>query len=288
MLQKGLCAPRAATLLAGFLWMGCSCGWAAPTHLERYHKILTEFLRTYVVTESVYKDGKEFVSSRVRYGALKRDERWSSYTASLAQVDRVYLRTASLEDRIAFWINTYNALVIDTVIRHYPIAPSAAYPYPSIRSIRGAWEMPHTVAGQTYTLEDIEKLLAGLGDGRVWFLTCPAAKGGPNLRPYALTPTNISQELESACGGYCNDTRHVRIDEGTNQLQVSEYLQDKIQSLADPVRAYLTGVEKYPPSERPLIDTLLRRFPAEKKEYIRAKRPEIVFVPFDWSLNDAP
>ena len=60
-------------------------------------------------------------------------------------------RCARREDQIAFWLNAYNALVLRTVIDHYPIrAAHAEYPANSIRQIPGAFErLQHRVAGRT-------------------------------------------------------------------------------------------------------------------------------------------
>ena len=42
---------------------------------------------------------------------------------------------------MAFWLNAYNALVLKTVVDHYPIpGASAGYPAKSIRQIPGAFE----------------------------------------------------------------------------------------------------------------------------------------------------
>jgi len=56
---------------------------------------------------------------------------------------------------LAFWVNAYNALVLQTVIDKYPITGKAEdYPAASIRQIPGAFEQrPHRVAGQTLTCE---------------------------------------------------------------------------------------------------------------------------------------
>lgn len=260
---------------------------AQPTPLERVHRPFNEFLRKYVVIETIYEGGQERSQTRVRYGALKRDARWTSYTENLAKVDPVWLRHASPDDLMAFWVNTYNALVIATVVEHYPLPPSHDFPKPSIRAIPDAWQRLHKVAGRNVSLRDLENILDELGDGRVWFLVCPAAEGGPSLRPYAFTPSNITQELESACGAFCNDERHVKIDSSANQLMVSDYLQPRLTSLADPVRTYMSGTESYPPSEQALVDVILRRLPKEKREYIREKKPPVVFFPMDWGLNEA-
>ena len=57
---------------------------------------------------------------------------------------------ASRNEQIAFWLNAYNALVLETVIDQYPIRSAPAeYPARSIRQIPGAFErLPHRVAGR--------------------------------------------------------------------------------------------------------------------------------------------
>lgn len=271
-------------LAAGY----CNVAVAQPTALERAHRPLNELLKTYVVVERTFAGTSEHVVHRVRYGALKSDARWGSYVASLEHVDSVWLRAASTQDRMAFWINTYNALVIDTVVRYYPLKPPPGQSKPTILQIGDVWSQPHRVAGRSYTLQQISEQLDQLGDGRVWFLTSPAAVGGPNLRPYALTPSTIDQELESACGSFVNDGRHVRLDRDAHQLRVSDYLREHAASFVDPVRTYARGLEGYSLSERPLVDVILRRRPAEDREYIREAHPRLIYVEMDWSLNDAP
>ena len=82
----------------------------------------------------------------VYYHALKSDRgKLDGYVASLAavQVDK-----ATRAEQIAFWINAYNALVLRTVIDHYPIGQrSNEYPARSVRQIPGAFEgSKHQVA----------------------------------------------------------------------------------------------------------------------------------------------
>lgn len=65
--------------------------------------------------------------------------------------------SASPEARMAFWLNAYNALVLKTVVDHYPITTrSADYPPRSIRQIPGAFEgIRHRVGGRAVTLNYI-------------------------------------------------------------------------------------------------------------------------------------
>src|SRR5216110_2033238 len=70
----------------------------------------------------------------VYYRALKSDRRrLDTYVASLA-ADRI--ESAPRNEQVAFWLNAYNAVVLKTVVDHYPIAPvSREYPPRSIRQI---------------------------------------------------------------------------------------------------------------------------------------------------------
>src|SRR6185295_4757059 len=74
----------------------------------------------------------------VYYRALKSERaKLDGYVNLLAApVD-----TLSREERLAFWLNAYNALVLKTVVDHYPIPTRTAdYPQHSIRQIPGAFE----------------------------------------------------------------------------------------------------------------------------------------------------
>ena len=102
----------------------------------------------------------------------------------------------SREEQLAFWLNAYNALVLKTVIDHYPIVGrSADYPPKSIRQISGAFErLPHRVAGRTLTLDQIEQtVLAGFHDPRVFFAFGCGAAGGGRLRSEVFAPARIEE-----------------------------------------------------------------------------------------------
>src|SRR5256885_8016765 len=73
----------------------------------------------------------------VYYRALKADRR--RLDAYLAQVASASIDNEPRDAQMSFWLNAYNALVLETVIEHYPIAQrSSAYPQHSIRQIPGA------------------------------------------------------------------------------------------------------------------------------------------------------
>src|SRR5579864_3771490 len=105
----------------------------------------------------------------VYYRALKSDRgKLDGFIASLGETNVGQL---AREAQIAFWINAYNAVVLRTVIDHYPIVGrSKDYPARSIRQIPGAFEkLPHRIAGSSLTLDQIEQtILPAFHDPRVY------------------------------------------------------------------------------------------------------------------------
>jgi hypothetical protein len=75
----------------------------------------------------------------VYYRVLRAERgRLEGYVSALANVS---LEAATREEQMAFWVNAYNALVLKTVVDHYPIPQrTAEYPARSIRQIPGAFE----------------------------------------------------------------------------------------------------------------------------------------------------
>ena len=91
----------------------------------------------------------------VYYRALKSDRgKLDGYVNLIAgtTVDK-----SPRDEQLAFWLNAYNALVLRTVVDHYPINGRAGeYPAKSIRQIPGAFErIAHRVGGRSLTLDQI-------------------------------------------------------------------------------------------------------------------------------------
>ena len=108
-------------------------------------------------------------TARSRASAAKLD----GYVTSLAdRVDRQLPR----DEQIAFWLNAYNALVLQTVIDHYPIpAHVGDYPAQSIRQIPGAFErLPHRVGRpDADARSDRADVLPAFHDPRVYLRARP-------------------------------------------------------------------------------------------------------------------
>ena len=149
------------------------------------------------------------------YRALQRER--ASIDRYVASLD-VSLDSQARAEQIAFWLNTYNALVLRTVIDRYPIRGSAPpYPAGSIRQIPGAFDgRRHRVAGRSLTLDDIEAILGEFGDPRV---------SSPTSSPPSGRSTWIARPAGSASarfsgGGKLTSSRHTPMNPGDSDRAV--------------------------------------------------------------------
>ena len=89
----------------------------------------------------------------VYYRALKSERgRLDRYAGSLNVSASVY-EAWPREEKMAFWVNAYNAFVLQTVVDRYPIRGiNPKYPAESLRQVAGAFEtFRHRAAGRNVT-----------------------------------------------------------------------------------------------------------------------------------------
>jgi uncharacterized protein DUF547 len=155
----------------------------------------------------------------VYYRALKLERAKLDGFVSAIGSESIDKRTR--EERLAFWLNAYNALVLRTVIDHYPIqGKSADYPAKSIRQVPGAFErLPHRVAGRTLTLDQIEQtILPEFRDPRVYLALGRGAASSGRLRSEAFAPQNIDAQLTEAAAECVTRARCFNLDRATGKI----------------------------------------------------------------------
>jgi hypothetical protein len=224
----------------------------------------------------------------VYYRALKSDRRrLDAYVSALAAEP---IATAPRDAQLAFWLNAYNAIVLRTVIDHYPITPhSNAYPARSIRQIPGAFEgLPHQVAGKSLTLDQIEQtILPGFNDPRVFLALGRGAVGSGRLRSEAFAPENLEQQLAEVAGECANHVQCVNVDRTANRLLVSSIFSwrstDFSPAYADRAGAVFSSRS---PIERAVLAFIEPRLTSIEKDFLARNEFKVEFEKFDWSLND--
>lgn len=249
-----------------------------PSTVDAFHRPLDQLLDVNVRDGLVYY--RALQGSR---GALDR------YVASL-NVPAATYESWTRESKMAFWVNAYNALVLQTVISRYPIrGTSSAYPPSSIRQIPGAFDQAkHRVAGRSLTLDEIDKtVLLEFKEPRLSLALGRGAVGSGRLRSEAYTASRLAAQLESVETEFVNERHMWRVDMSAGQVSTTAILSwheaefsEVYAGKADPVFASRS------PIERALLAFVGPHVLPLEKEFLAKNQFKIAFHPFDWRLND--
>lgn len=98
---------RKYTILAAVMVVIASVNLNPPAHASEQHAVFTEVLQAHV------KNGW------VNYQDLCSDQRLQKYIDQLAATDPEML--SSREEKLAFWINVYNAYTLKIICDNYPL-----------------------------------------------------------------------------------------------------------------------------------------------------------------------
>lgn len=160
--------------------------------------------------------------TRVDYGCVQPSEH-ASLKGYIRGLTRVQVSTLNKTEQFAYWVNLYNALTVDLVLDHYPIA--------SIRDIQfatgitgffsnlinaGPWDEPLLkIEGSTLSLNNIEHgiLRPIWKDPKIHFALNCASLGCPNLQG-AYTAQNSRTLLHKGAWDYVNHPRGTRTEAG--------------------------------------------------------------------------
>ena len=225
----------------------------------------------------------------VYYAALKLERAGlNQFVQSIAD-EPAGFKSWPAENQKAFWLNAYNALVLHTVIEHYPVRGTAPnYPPNSIRQIPGAFdERSHRVAGRAMTLDEIEtSVLPTFSDPRVFLALGRGALGSGRLRSEAYTASKLDAQLEAVVKEFATTPRHVTLDRLANEVRVSPIFgwrgDDLVSAYADRVwtDSGRTPIER---AILAMIQPVL--FPSEHA-FLEANSFTLRYQEFDWRLND--
>jgi hypothetical protein len=91
------------------------------------------------------------------------------------------------QSQIAFWINTYNFLVISEIVNNYPIPNNKSIRFKSTR---------HIVAGKHYSLNEIYKVLLSYKDPRILFALNSGQVAGPSIKFKSFSGINLDTDLK--------------------------------------------------------------------------------------------
>jgi hypothetical protein len=202
------------------------------------------------------------------------------YLAELRRVTPQQLAGWTREQRYAFWINTYNAHVVDLVARNWPLEGikdlgSLFDPVWKKRYI----DMPALDPegkGRKLSLDDVEHqiLRPRFRDARVHAAVNCASIGCPPLRAEAFTAEELERQLDEQVRKWLADPARNRYEHAKSTIRVSKifkWFERDFERDAGSVEAWI-----------------LRYAPEDEAHWMKAaKKLKRTHLDYDWKVNAA-
>ena len=212
----------------------------------------------------------------VDYADLKRSGLPSldGYLRSLESVCRGHYDAWTREQKLAFWINAYNAYTVKLILNHYPLK--------SIRSIgllpgaafRESFIPLRSLRGKVLSLNDIEHdiLRKEFREPRIHFAIVCASKSCPELRSEAYRATTLDSQLTQAARRFVSDTSKNRFDAASRTLRLSsifDWFREDFERSSQTLPAFVARYAE----------------PATSTALSSGGNVRVEFLDYDWSLN---
>jgi len=242
------------------VWLLLAATLAAAAPAEDYAALLRQVVK---------KDGVDYTALKSGRAAL------DAYVGSLEEASV----GASDGERIAFWINAYNALTLQQVLDTRPA--SGRY---SVKEVDGFWtKRKWTVGGRRVSLDEIEHkiLREKFSEPRIHFAINCASRSCPPLAADPYRAGTLDVRLSEAARAYLADERQNSFDQARKNAEVSElfhwFKSDFVEAIEHPVPG-ISRLQQFL-AQYALTETLRRR--------LLSGRWTVRYKPYDWSLNES-
>lgn len=162
----------------------------------------------------------------------------------------------------AFFINSYNIIVIYWVAKHYPLK--------SPLNDSGFFDkVKHLVAGEEMTLNSLEikKMLLPYKDGRFHFALACAAKSCPPIANFAFQPDKLDQQLTDRTTLALNNKEWLKVHSDKKSVELSKIFKWYSGDFAADNKSPLEWINLFRKIKIPVTYT-------------------VDFYEYDWALND--
>lgn len=238
-------------------------------------------------------------NAKVNYqGFIDQKAKFEAFLDTLGSVNEGEFQTWTEKQKLAFWINAYNAFTIKAVIDHYPIKRSFSLvgifyaPSNSILQIKGVWKkLQFKAVGKMVTLDEIEHeiLRKEFDEPRIHMAINCASISCPDLSSKAYTWIKLEEQLSRASKSFVNNPdKGLLIDMEKGRIKLSKIFkwfgEDFIKNYGNK-----NLHSDYSLKENAVINFSIDYLESdEAKKYLMNNRLKIGYLGYDWNLNELP
>lgn len=237
------------------LFMSCEYEQRLQAQEAPSHVIFSQLLRKHVVGDAFNYKG--LIQDSVKLG---------QYLSTISK--NAPSQSWSKEEKLAYWINAYNAFTLKLIIDNYPVESiTDLHPAVHIPLLNTVWHKKFfTIGGKSTSLDEIEHkiLRKEFEEPRIHFAINCASISCPPLRNEAFDPSQLENQLEEQAQNFINDSER-------NQISATNPQVSKIFS-------WFSGDFK----EGQTIIEFLNRY----AEIEISPDADIDYLKYDWRLND--
>lgn len=211
------------------------------------HEVWDNLLRQYVSAQGKV-DYKGFVKDATKLATYLEALSGNTPTAKWSR-----------NEKLAYWINVYNAYTVKLIVDNYPVS--------SITDLHGGkpWDVKWIKLGdKTYSLNQIENdiIRPRFGEPRIHFAVNCAAASCPPLLNRAFVADQLNSQLQRQARSFIKNSKYNRVADGT--ASVSKIFDWYAVDFQPSVKAYLNKYLTEPIAEQTTIE----------------------YMEYDWALND--
>ena len=232
------------------------------------YSLLVNLLNKYVDGEKVnYKE------------MVKEKENLFRFTEQLAKIspDSHEKLFPTRNDKFSYWINAYNAFILETIVKDYPVE--------SIKDINfigvTVWLNKNMLGGEKISFKSLEDdiIRERFKDPRIHFAINCASISCPPLINEAYFPEKLDEQMERSTKKFINNESNFRVDEDKKIIYISAIFDWYENDFIDWLKI------EYPQINEPVILDYIKiylkgSFNSEWYNF------EIEVNDYDWSLNE--
>lgn len=243
-------------ILSSLIWQSCSAPNINSNAQPVKHAIWDSLVRKHVDDNGL-----------IDYKGMAADSAQLQEYLQLLSQNAPNKKSWSDNEKMAYWINAYNAFTVDLILDYYPLN--------SIKDIKSGIPFVNTVwdikffqiAGEDFDLNNIEHgiLRKDFEEPRIHFALVCASMSCPKLQNFAFTAEKLDEQLDEAAREFINEP--FRNEIGESPVKVSKLLDWYWGDFKDKYDNQLALVKAYTDQE---VDS----------------SKEVEFLEYDWGLNE--
>lgn len=256
-ISPALSAPAQAEETAGAQWPD-----SQQVSIDSVnHQVFDKLLKKYVNT-----DGQ--VNYKAWHATPSDRQALTDYLAHLSQAS--FSKPAQRNAQLAYWINAYNAVTIEGILRVYPTTSIRKHTKKVGYNI---WKDLKLIVGTNkLSLEDIEhKVLRKMNEPRIHFAIVCASVGCPRLLNEAYMADKVDKQLVVNTKDFFSRSQNLQVDTNSRTIKFSKIMEWYGTDFGADTGTQIAVLKKY--------------WPAASMQAIDAGGYSVGYLSYDWDLN---